>query len=92
MGKIDLSLDFVGLSAAGTRGSAGGLGFAGGAEVCSHLLRFVVFKRAGMSLLLRDSNLLKYVENGFAFDFQLPSQIVDSNLAHPPFPSSGLFR
>ncbi len=45
-----------------------------------------------MSLLLRDSNLLKYVENGFAFDFQLPSQIVDSNLAHPPFPSSGLFR
>src|ERR1700730_398621 len=38
-----------------------------------------------MALLLRDSNRWKYVEDRFAFDFQLPGQIVDSNLGHPPF-------
>jgi hypothetical protein len=37
-----------------------------------------------MSLLLSDSNLRKHVENRFTFNFQLPCQIVNSNLAHPP--------
>jgi hypothetical protein len=90
MRKIDLGLDFVSISPAGPRGSARGLGFAGGAEVCAHLHRLVLFKGTGMSLLLRDPNLWKYVENRFAFDFQLPCQIVDSNLAHPPFLSPRL--
>jgi len=45
-----------------------------------------------MSLLLRDSNLWKYVENRLTLDFQLPCQIVDSNLTHSPFVSSELSR
>jgi hypothetical protein len=43
-----------------------------------------------MRLLLGDAYFRKYVENSFAFDFQLPGQIVNSNLAHPLFLSSGL--
>jgi hypothetical protein len=38
-----------------------------------------------MRFFLGDSDFLKYVENSFAFNFQLSRQIVDSNLAHPPF-------
>jgi hypothetical protein len=92
MGKIDLGLDFVGIGTAGARGLSGGLRFAGGAEVGPHFFRFVVLNGTGMSLLLSDSDHRKYVENGFTLDFQLPGQIVDSNLAHPPFLSSGLSR
>src|SRR6266849_3961576 len=90
MGKIDLGLDFIGVGAAKARGAAGTLCLAGGAELRAHFFRFMVFERTGMALLLGDSNLGKYIENRFAFDFQLPCQIVDSNLAHPPFPSYGL--
>jgi len=61
-------------------------------EVTAHLLGFMVFKRAGMGLLLRDPNFGKHVKNGLALDFQFPGQIVDSNLAHPPFLPSGLSR
>src|SRR6266852_9096943 len=85
MGKIDLGLDFIGVGAAKPRGAAGTLCLAGGAELRAHFFRFMVFERTGMALLLGDSNLGKYIENRFAFDFQLPCQIVDSNLAHPPF-------
>jgi len=92
MGKIDLGLDFIGVGAAGSRGPAGNLRLAGGADMQAHFFRFVVFERTGMALLLSNSDLGKYIENRFAFDFQLPCQIVDSNLAHPPFPSYGLFR
>jgi hypothetical protein len=38
-----------------------------------------------MALLLGNPDLRKYFENRFAFNFQLSCQIVDSNLAHPPF-------
>jgi hypothetical protein len=38
-----------------------------------------------MGLLLRHPDERKRVENGFAFNFQLPGEIVDSNLAHPAF-------
>jgi glyoxylase-like metal-dependent hydrolase (beta-lactamase superfamily II) len=38
-----------------------------------------------MALLLGDSDFGKHIENGLTFDFQLSCQIVDSNLAHPPF-------
>jgi hypothetical protein len=57
-------------------------------EMAAHLLRFMFFKRARMGLLLRDACLGQHIQNGFAFDFQLSGQIVDSNLAHPPLSSS----
>jgi len=58
----------------------------------AQLFRFVLFERTGMRLLLCNSDLWKYIENCFALDFQFSSQIVDSNLAHPPSISSGLSR
>ena len=85
IGEIDLGLDLIGVGAARPGRPAGSLRCAGGAEVGADFLRFVVFERTGMGLLLGDSDFRKYVENRFAFDFQLPGQIVDSNLAHPPF-------
>jgi len=85
MGKIDLGLDFIGFGASGSRGPARSLRLTGGTEACTHLFRFMVFERTGMALLLSNSDLRKYIENRFAFNFQLPCQIVDSNLAHPPF-------
>src|SRR3977135_1481917 len=85
MGKIDLGLDFIGFGASGSRGPARSLRLTGGTEACTHLFRFMVFERTGMALLLSNSDLRKYIENRFAFNFQLPCQIVDSNLAPPPF-------
>ena len=38
-----------------------------------------------MGLLLRHPDGGKRIENGSALNFQLPSEIVDSNLAHPAF-------
>jgi len=35
------------------------------------LLRFMLFQRTGMRLLLGHPNFGQYVENGFALDFQL---------------------
>ncbi|OLB31193.1 MAG: hypothetical protein AUH01_03480 [Acidobacteria bacterium 13_2_20CM_56_17] len=58
----------------------------------AQLFRFVLFERTGMRLLLCNSDLWKHIENCFALDFQFSSQIVDSNLAHPPSISSGLSR
>jgi hypothetical protein len=92
MRKIDLGPDFVRIGTAGPCGLARGLSFAGGAEVGPYLFRFVVFNGTGMSLLLSDSDQWKYVEKSLTLDFQFPGQIVDSNLAHPPFLSSGLSR
>ncbi len=63
MGEIDLGLDFVGLSPAGTRGFAPSLRITGDAEMGPHLFRFVFFQGAGMGLLLSNSNLWKCVEN-----------------------------
>ena len=59
-------------------------------EVHTNFFRFVLFERTGMCLLLGDTNFGQYIENSFAFDFQFPSQIVDSNLTHPPLCSSEL--
>ena len=38
-----------------------------------------------MGLLLGDPDVRQRIENGFAFNFQLPGEIVDSNLTHPAF-------
>jgi hypothetical protein len=38
-----------------------------------------------MGLLLGHPDFLQDIENSLAFNFQLPGEIVDSNLAHPAF-------
>ena len=38
-----------------------------------------------MGLLLGHPDCFQDIENSLAFNFQLPSEIVDSNLAHPAF-------
>jgi hypothetical protein len=53
-------------------------------KVLADLLGLIGLHGTGVSLLLRYADLNQHVENLFAFDFQLASQIVDSNL-HPPF-------
>jgi hypothetical protein len=44
-----------------------------------------------MRLFLSHPDLRQHVENGFALDFQLSGEIVDSNLAHPAFLRSPRF-
>jgi hypothetical protein len=88
MGQIDLGLDLVGFSARSTRGSGRALGFCCCMEMRPHLLGFMLLDRAGMRLLLGYPDNGQHIENGFTFDFQLPGQIVNSNLTHPPFISS----
>jgi hypothetical protein len=50
-----------------------------------HLFRFMILDGTGMGLLLRHPDGGQRVENGFTLNFQLPGEIVDSNLAHPAF-------
>lgn len=38
-----------------------------------------------MGFLLGDANFRQHIEDGLAFNFQLPGEIVDSNFAHPCF-------
>ena len=85
MGKIDLGLDFVALSAAGTRRLCRARRLASCCtEMRAHFGGFVLFDRAGMGLFLGDPDFKQHVENRLALDFQLSGQIVNSNLAHPP--------
>jgi hypothetical protein len=93
MRKINLGLDLVSCRAAGTRCLGSSVAFCRAAtQLCTDLLRFVLFQRTGMGLFLGDPDFRKHIENGLALDFQLPCQIVDSNLTHPPFCSSALIR
>jgi hypothetical protein len=82
--EINLGLDFVGF-ATGTRPGGRGLSFGGGAEMSANLFRFVLLDRTRVRLLLCDSDCDQDIKNRLALDFQLPGQIVDSNLTHPPF-------
>jgi hypothetical protein len=82
--KINFGLDLVRLGAARTGSLAAARRFTALAKVGPYLVRFVVFERTGMRLLLGDTDFGQHIENCFAFYFQLPGQIVDSNLAHPP--------
>src|SRR5271165_5808828 len=61
------------------------LRFGRAAEIYPHFFRFMFLERTGMGLLLRHPDDRQCVENGFAFNFQLPGEIVDSNLTHPAF-------
>ena len=54
-----------------------------GAKMLAHEFGFVLLERAGVGFLFRDTHFGQDVKNGFALDFQLSRQIVDSNLAHP---------
>jgi hypothetical protein len=85
VGQIDLSLDFF-VAAQRARGfGSRRCGFRQSSETDSHLFRLEVFQRTGMGLLLGHADFLQDVENSLAFNFQLPGEIVDSNLAHPAF-------
>src|SRR5207244_11758859 len=64
------------------------LHFSTSTEMRSHLFRLVLLNGTGMCLLLGDTDFQENIENGFTLNFQLPGQIVDSNLGHPPFLSS----
>jgi hypothetical protein len=88
MGKVDLCPDFVGISAGRARAARGALRFGGSLKVGPHLHSFMFFNRTGVSLFFRDAHDGQHIENRFAFDFQLPRQIVNSNLTHPPSISS----
>jgi len=92
IGEIDLGFNFIAVRAARARVLSRGLSLTGPAQVGANLLRLVLFNGTGVRLFLRDAYDWKCVENRLAFDFQLPGQIVNSNLAHPPFLSSGLSR
>jgi len=84
MRQINLGLDLVGLAARRPRRLDRRLRRSSGVKVSSHLFRFVLFQRARMRLLLGDPDQRQSVKNGLALDFQLPGQVIDSNLAHPP--------
>jgi hypothetical protein len=91
MREIDLRLESLCFGASGARGPCA-LSVAGGLKMGAHLLCFMVFKRAGMRLLLGDAHFGQHIEDCFAFYFQLSRQIVNSNLTHPPLCPSGLSR
>jgi len=85
LGKIDLGLDFVGLSTGGTRRlSRARRVTCSGTEMRPHFNGFVIFNGTRVGLFLGDPDFEKHVENRLAFDFQFSGQIVNSNLAHPP--------
>jgi hypothetical protein len=48
----------------------------------AQLDRHVFINRAGVRLFLADTQLRKPVEDLVSFDFQLPRQLVDTNLLH----------
>jgi hypothetical protein len=61
-------------------------------EMDANLLGFMIFKRAGVRFLLGNADFFQHIENRLTFDFQLPGQVVNSNLTHPPLISSTPFR
>ena len=81
--EVDLGLDaFVaGRGARSLRRTRHSVGAS--SKMFPHQVRFVIFQRTGMRLLLRNTHRGQYVKNFPALDLQLTGQIVDSNLAHP---------
>ncbi len=62
------------------------------AEVLAYQLRLVLLQRTGVGLLLGYAYFGEDIKNRLALDLQLPRQIVDSNLTHPPFRFLHRFR
>jgi hypothetical protein len=84
MREVDLGLDLF-FAASGTRGFRRTRRRVGSAaEMFAHQVRFVIFQRTGVRLLLCNAHRGQHVKNFLALDFQLTGQIVDSNLTHPP--------
>jgi len=89
MRKINLGFDLLNRRRRGTSGPAWTLPIVRRTtEMPANFLRLVVFERAGMGLLLCDPHFGQHVKNGFALYFELPGQVVNSNLTHPPLCSS----
>jgi hypothetical protein len=91
VGEINLGLSALGIGPGGAS-RLRTLAVARTLEMRAYFFCFIVFKRTGMRLLLGDTHRGQHVENRFAFDFQFSSQIVNSNLTHPPLCPSGLSR
>jgi hypothetical protein len=89
VGKIDLGLQAISIGT-GSASRLRVLAITRTLEMRADLLRLMVFKRTGMRLFFGDAHLCQHVENRFAFDFQFSSQVVNSNLTHPPLCPSGL--
>jgi hypothetical protein len=83
--QINLGLDFF-FAAKRARGlGSRRLRFVRAPNVGPDLYRFVLLDRTGVRFFLRHPDEHQRVENGFALNFQLSGEIVDSNLAHPAF-------
>jgi len=52
------------------------------AEVLPYLVDEIIVQRAGMGELLENSHLRERFDNFFRFHFELPRQLIDSNLLH----------
>jgi hypothetical protein len=85
--QVNLGFDFV-FAPRIAGGSRRGSRFSGRTEVHPYFFCFEVFQRTGMGLLLGHPDCLQDIENSLTFNFQLPGEIVDSNLAHPAFLAS----
>ena len=59
-------------------------------NVRTYLLRLILFQRTGVSFAGAHAEFSQNVQNLTALDFQLPCEIVDSNLTHPPLFSSSI--
>jgi len=90
--QIDLGPDFVRLKAAGSSAFGGAGCFGMRMEMLPDLFCLMLFERAGVGLLFGDPYFCQDIENCLAFDFELPGQVVNSNLAHPPSVSSDCSR
>ena len=78
MRQVDLRLELFRLRARGTAAGAAGLSML--SVIFLDELRLIHFDGAGVRLLFRDSDLQQQIENHFAFDFEFPRQVVNSNL------------
>src|SRR5262245_41354982 len=88
MGEINLGFDSLSFRPIQARGLRRSGTLPRRAKVRSNLFGFVFLQRTGMRLFLGNANFGQHVENGFALDFQLSGQIVDSDLTHSPRRSS----
>jgi hypothetical protein len=83
VGEIDLGFEFFFAVLGGAGGPGGcGRGVAAGTNIFAHQFGFVVFERTGVRFLFGNADGREGVKNFPALDFQLPGQIIDSNL-HP---------
>jgi hypothetical protein len=92
MREVDLGFDLVAILPRNTAcsGACLCLSFAARPEMSTNFFRLVFLNGAGVGLLFRHTHFRQYIQNGFTLNFQLPGQIVDSNLTHPPLFSSTL--